>query len=92
MPLLWKPEPFISHLGVTIYHAYKDEFSDIPLDYWYSTNEDALPGSEYEFDIRDLRNHFADQGRHLDDKEVICLAIEQELLHENMEFSASIEA
>ena len=49
-----EPEKFLEHRGVAIYHAYKDEFSDVPLYYWYSTSSGCLPGSEYEFDVREL--------------------------------------
>lgn len=86
MSFTWRPEPFVTHLGVTIYHAYKDEFSEIPLDYWYSTSEDALPGSEYEFDIRELRSFFKSTIRtqFVDDKELIQFAIERNFLNENL--------
>ncbi len=42
-----------------VFHAYKDEYSDVPLDNWYSTTDSALPGSAYEFDVRDLRKVLA---------------------------------
>lgn len=55
MPWEWiEPEEFLTHRGVRIFHAYKDELSDIPLEFWYSTSSTAGPGSPYEFDVRDL--------------------------------------
>ena len=49
-----EPEVFLTHRGVRIFHAYKDELSDVPLEFWYSTSSAAEPGSPYEFDVRDL--------------------------------------
>lgn len=55
MPWEWiEPEEFLTHRGVQIFHAYKDEFSDVPLEFWYSTSSTAGSGSPYEFDVRDL--------------------------------------
>lgn len=55
MPWKWiEPEAFLTHRGVRIFHAYKDELSDVPLEFWYSTSSTAGPGSPYEFDVRDL--------------------------------------
>lgn len=74
--------PFIAYQDVTIFHAYKDELSDVPLDHWYSTTDSALSGSNFEFDVRDLRRvmreHFelAPTG----DAELIRRAIDLELL------------
>lgn len=45
------------HRGVRIFHTYKDEFSDIPLYFWYSTSSTAGPGSAYEFDVRDIPDY-----------------------------------
>ena len=47
---------FLTHKGVTIYHAYKDREDTVdgsPLDYHYSTSECACI-EEFEFDVRDL--------------------------------------
>ena len=58
MPWEWiEPEEFLTHCGVRIFHAYKDEFSDVPLEFWYSTSSTAEPGSPYEFDVRDLADY-----------------------------------
>jgi hypothetical protein len=54
MPWQWKPEEFLAYRGVRIFHAYKDEYSDIPLEFWYSTSSTGAPGSPHEFDVRDL--------------------------------------
>ena len=55
MPWEWiEPEGFLTHRGVRIFHAYKDELSDVPLEFWYSTCSTAELGSPYEFDVRDL--------------------------------------
>ena len=51
----WKPRAFFSYRGKTIFHCYKDEYSDIPLEHWYTIHEFELPGSDFEFDVRDLR-------------------------------------
>jgi hypothetical protein len=51
----WRnPEVFLRHKGTRIFHAYKDEYSETPLEFWYSTSAYAAPDSEYEFDVRDL--------------------------------------
>ncbi|MFA5553822.1 MAG: hypothetical protein WCZ89_02100 [Phycisphaerae bacterium] len=58
MSLSWVgPEKFLLYHGVSIFHTYKDEFSDIPLEFWYSTSSTAEPGSPYEFDVRDLADY-----------------------------------
>lgn len=58
MPYVWQePETFLGYQGITIYHAYKDEFSDVPVQYWYSTCGDESPGSPCEFDVRDLPSY-----------------------------------
>ncbi|MFH1742438.1 MAG: hypothetical protein ABIH23_25825 [bacterium] len=58
MPWEWsEPEEFLTHRGVRISHAYKDDLSDIPLEFWYSTSSTAEPGSTYEFDVRDLAGY-----------------------------------
>lgn len=55
MPFVWcKPEQFLSYQGVRIFHAYKDDLSDVPLDFWYSTSDSACADSPYEFDVREL--------------------------------------
>ncbi len=55
MPLVWHPsEKFLTYKGVSIFHAYKDDFSDIPLEFWYSTCATAPLWSGYEFDVRQL--------------------------------------
>lgn len=57
MPLKWmEPEQFIDFEGVKIFHTYKDDLSDIPQSYWYSTC-DTVADSEYEFDVRDLPDY-----------------------------------
>jgi len=75
-------EEFLTHQGVTIFHAYKDELSDVPLDYWYSTCASAPPDSCYEFDVRDLPAYQGKRDR-LDGREhrrVIRAAIAAGLL------------
>lgn len=55
MPYKWHPpKRFLAYRGVRIFHAYKDELSDVPLDFWYSTADCESPGSAYEFDVREL--------------------------------------
>ncbi len=55
MPLRWcDPEKFLTHNDVTIYHTYKDDLSDVPLEFWYSTCANASAESEFEFDVREL--------------------------------------
>lgn len=55
MPYVWQdPEVFLEHNGVTIYHVYKDELSDVPVEDWYSTCGCESPGSAYEFDVIDV--------------------------------------
>lgn len=45
-------EVFLTHQGLTVYHAYKDDDFDRPLSYWYSLDE-ADPAED--FDVRDLK-------------------------------------
>jgi hypothetical protein len=55
MPWQWvEPEELLTYRAVRTFHAYKDELSDVPLEFWYSTSSTAEPGSAYEFDVRDL--------------------------------------
>ena len=83
MPYVWKaPKRFLRYRGVSIYHAYKDELSDSPLEFWYSTCGYESPGSGCEFDVRDLpgyksRRPFGDPEH---DREVIRAAIQAGLL------------
>lgn len=57
MPLVWRaPETFMTHNGVTIYHAYDGGDGNDMLQYHYNTD----PGESddtYEFDIRDLEEY-----------------------------------
>lgn len=51
MPVRWvEPEFFMEHRGVRVYHAYKDDDSETPLEFWYL----AATGKNIEFDVRDL--------------------------------------
>jgi hypothetical protein len=83
MSLQWiEPEKFLRHNGVRIFHAYKDEFSDIPLESWYSTSSTAEHGSSYEFDVRELEGYRSqsDVGNKSEHKRVIKAAIDAGLL------------
>ena len=83
MPLQWiEPEEFLTYRNVRIFHAYKDELSDIPLQFWYSTSVVAGPGSSYEFDVRDLPDYSLPLGGDeiLIHKHVIEAAIDAGLL------------
>nr|VFK63247.1 MAG: Restriction endonuclease NotI [Candidatus Kentron sp. UNK]VFK70778.1 MAG: Restriction endonuclease NotI [Candidatus Kentron sp. UNK] len=77
-----QPLPFIAYRNVAIFHAYKDEFSDIPLDHWYSTTDSTLPGSNFEFDVRDLRRVMRERFdvRPMEDAALIRRAIDLDLL------------
>lgn len=58
MAMRWgEPATFLMHCGIHVYHAYKDEYEDVPLTYWYSTSAVASPGSDYEFDVRTLPDY-----------------------------------
>jgi hypothetical protein len=75
----WHSEKFIEHLGIAVFHAYKDEYSDIPLENWYTLSEFHLPGSEHEFDVRELKRRLRDRidnATHLPERSAIQLAIE----------------
>jgi hypothetical protein len=86
MPYVWKaPEKFLTYRGVNIYHAYKDELSDMPIEFWYSTCREESPGSPYEFDVRDLpgyRGGCSTADRE-EDKRVIKAAIAAGLLQQD---------
>ena len=70
MPYVWKnAEVFLTCRSVKIFYAYKDELSDVPLDFWYSTCGSEPSGSGYEFDVRDLpgyegKSDFGDRTEH----------------------------
>ena len=82
MPLEWKePEEFLEFDGVKIFHTYKDDLSDIPQSYWYSTCDTDVD-SEYEFDVRDLPEYDArrDVGNFDEHRKAIRAAISAGLL------------
>lgn len=93
MPLQWvEPELFLSHRGVNIYHAYKDEYSDISLEFWYSTLSCA--GCSYEFDVRDLpgyRSHI-EVDELLRHRTVIEAAIDAGILQSEQQFDMDSHA
>lgn len=82
----WRPAPCITHRDMVVFHAYKDEYSDIPLEYWYSTSDQELPGSEYEFDVRDLRRLIIQRFPYasVDDLYVVRKAIDEGILAANV--------
>lgn len=83
MPWKWvEPEEFLTNRGVRIFHAYKDEFSDVPLEFWYSTSSTAGPESPYNFDVRDLPGYRQRSGvdQVIEHKRVIMAAIDTGLL------------
>ncbi|MEX2138309.1 MAG: hypothetical protein WD894_03560 [Pirellulales bacterium] len=87
MPLNWiEPEQFLEYRGVRVVHAYKDDFSDIPLEYWYSTSSSAPPGSPFEFDVRELPGYQLRAPRDVsaEHKRVTEAAIDAGLLQANM--------
>jgi len=79
----WTPEVFLTHNGVTIYHAFKDEFSDVCLDFWYSTSANALPNSDCEFDVRELPGFRGNIFQHDSEEHVRAIeaAIDAGFLH-----------
>jgi hypothetical protein len=83
MPWEWiEPQEFLMYRGVRIFHAYKDELSEIPLTFWYSTSSTAGPDSPYEFDVRDLPGYIERNGKDeiAEHKRVIMAAIDAGLL------------
>ena len=70
------PDEFLTHLGISVYHAYNDGMQDDPMRYWYVTdiNED----DEFEFDIRDLDP--PDSSPEDDHKKIIKHAIQEKKL------------
>jgi hypothetical protein len=86
MPLRWSPpEQFLEYDGVKVFHTYKDELSDFPQSYWYSTSDNAAIGSECEFDVRSLPTY--DPRRDVMDSEehrnAIRAAISAQMLASN---------
>ena len=81
-------ELFFEHRGVKIFHAYKDEFSDIPLDFWYCTSASAPADSTYEFDVRDLPHYAGDPLRASPDEHATAIkaAIDAGLLRSEAPF------
>jgi len=79
----WKPSAYLSYGGKTVFHCYKDEYSEIPLENWYTLSEFELPGSDFEFDVRDLRRTFLAEGR-IDknclDDQILKIAIDNSIL------------
>lgn len=78
----WRPLPYLAHQDVVIFHAYKDEYSDVPLENWYSTTDSAMPGSSFEFDVRDLRRFMRNRilVKTLSDAAVVRAAIDANIL------------
>ena len=58
MPLQFvDPELFLSHLGINIYHTYRqDNFND-PQEHWFTTDiqGDSDENPNCDFDVRDLK-------------------------------------
>lgn len=65
MPYGWiEPDVFLTHNGVTVYRAYKDEQYDRPMSSWYMVSADDVPDLPrtaplaealyVEFDVRSL--------------------------------------
>jgi hypothetical protein len=87
MSLQWiEAEEFLRHNGVRIFHAYKDELSDIPLEFWYSTSSTAESGSHYEFDVRELFGYRSknDKDNMSEHERVIKAAIDAGLLQSDI--------
>lgn len=89
MPLTWRePEQFLEVGGVTIFHTYSDELSDIPQSYWYSTLATSPTGSDHDFDVRELPGYDPLRDRQNNDNEehkrVIRAAISAGVLNENI--------
>ncbi len=79
----WKPSAYLSYCGKTVFHCYKDEYSDIPLENWYTLSEFELPGSVFEFDVRDIRRKLLAEGRiarNYLDYEILKIAIDCSVL------------
>ena len=79
----WKPSAYLSYCGKTVFHCYKDMYSDVPLENWYTLSEFELPGSDFEFDVRDIRRKLVAEGR-IDrnclDDEILKIAIDNSVL------------
>ena len=53
MPYQWvEPDLFMKYQGIRVYHVYKDDDLNLPLEFWYQT--DTVNGQTLEFDVRDL--------------------------------------
>ena len=79
----WKPATYLNYRGRTVFHCYKDEFSDIPLANWYTLSEFELPGSDFEFDVRDLRRKLLSDGKiekNFFDDAILRVAIDNSVL------------
>ncbi|MCY2981928.1 MAG: hypothetical protein NTU79_24975 [Planctomycetota bacterium] len=85
----WTPSVYLTYLGKTVFHCYKDEYADIPLENWYTLNPFELPGSNFEFDVRDLRRKLLANGRiarECIDEEILKVAIDDSVLPIEPEF------
>ena len=79
----WKPNACLTYRGQTVFHCYKDEYSDVPMENWYTLSEFELPGSDFEFDIRDLRRALLAEGRierNYPDDQILKIAIDNSVL------------
>ena len=79
----WTPSAYLNYRGITVFHCYKDEYADIPLENWYTLNPFELPGSDFEFDVRDLRRKLLADGRIARDcveEEILKVAIDHSVL------------
>lgn len=96
-PTIGCANEFLTHKGVTIYHAYKDREDPVngtPMENWYSTSACACM-NEFEFDVRNLPGYkeaFAKwtQSAHIA-QEVIKAAIDAGLLKEDAEPDAKFK-
>jgi len=72
MPYIWtEPDEMISHLGVTVYHVYKDGFWERgAYEFHYTTD---VTENELDFDIRGLISYRPDE----DHTDILKRAIER---------------
>jgi len=64
MPYGWvEPEKFMEYKGVEVYHCYKDDDIEWPLQYWYTTDNCGVEVDDnFRFDVREIESELEKKG------------------------------
>lgn len=63
MPFKWiTPDLFMEYKGVRVYHVYKEDDYECPLDSWFTTDIDEDPRSEFSAKGKEQIKEMIDNG------------------------------